>query len=192
MRKNAGSSPRGFSLIEVLGVLAVIAVVLGMAILNFDTILPGFKANSALDRVLSQLRSAREQAISHRRQVQVSFPDSQHIAIAEVSQAGVLGPTVSYPLEGGGQFITWATVPDLPAPYNFGNAAPIFIGGLAGGPPIMRFSTNGSFVDGGNTLINGTVFVGLAGKPSTARAISILGATGRIRPYHWNGTVWLE
>jgi type II secretory pathway pseudopilin PulG len=192
MRRNAGSSPSGFSLLETLGVVAVIAIVIGMAILNFTTILPNFKANSALDQVLSQLRSAREQAIAHRRQVQVSFPDAYHIAISEVSQTGVLGPMVTYAFEGGGHFVTFATVPDLPAPYNFGNAAPVFFGGLAGGPPIMRFSTNGSFVDGGNTLLNGTVFIGIPGNPATARAISVLGATGRVRPYHWNGSAWLE
>jgi hypothetical protein len=57
----------------------------------------------------------------------------------------------------------------------------------------MKFTTNGSFIDGGNTLVNGTVFLGiLGGRPSTARAITILGATGRVRPYHYDGTAWQE
>jgi hypothetical protein len=56
----------------------------------------------------------------------------------------------------------------------------------------MKFSTTGSFIDGGNTLVNGTVFMGIPGKPSTARAISILGATGRVREYHWDGAQWQE
>jgi len=94
--------------------------------------------------------------------------------------------------EGGAQFIVFSSVPDLPAPYNFGNSAPIYFGGLSGGPPIMKFSTTGAFIDGGNSLVNGTVFLGIPGKPSTARAISILGATGRVREYHWDGTQWQE
>jgi hypothetical protein len=40
--------------------------------------------------------------------------------------------------------------------------------------------------------VNGTVFVGVPGLPYTARAVTILGATGRIRSYHWNGTTWQE
>jgi hypothetical protein len=56
----------------------------------------------------------------------------------------------------------------------------------------MKFTTNGSLIDGGNTLVNGTVFLGIPGRASTARAITILGATGRVREYHWDGTQWQE
>jgi hypothetical protein len=56
----------------------------------------------------------------------------------------------------------------------------------------MKFSTTGAFIDGGNTLVNGTVFMGIPGRSSTARAISILGATGRVREYHWDGSQWQE
>src|SRR6267378_315278 len=70
--------------------------------------------------------------------------------------------------------------------------APVVENFMIGGPPIMKFSTTGAFIDGGNSLVNGTVFLGIPGKPSTARAISILGATGRVREYHWDGTQWQE
>jgi len=56
----------------------------------------------------------------------------------------------------------------------------------------MKFTTTGAFVDAGNTFVNGTVFVGITGQPRTARAITILGATGRVRQYHWDGTQWQE
>ena len=87
-------------------------------------------------------------------------------------------------------FTAAPAVPDTPM--GFGNGAPIMFGGIAGGPPIMKFTTNGSFIDAGNTLVNGTVFLGIAGKPSTARAVTILGATGRVRQYHYDGTQWQE
>jgi prepilin-type N-terminal cleavage/methylation domain-containing protein len=194
MRGKSRSSRSGFSLLEAVVAIAVIGVLLAMAILNFGTILPNYKANSALDQVLSQLRSARERAIAHRREVQVSFVGNNQIVITELwpPNTGTPPAPVTYTFEGGANFTTFASLPDLPAPYNFGNTSPIYIGGQSGGPPIMKFSTNGSFLDGGNTLLNGTVFLGLPGNPTSARAISILGATGRIRPYHWDGKAWQE
>jgi len=192
MRRYSNPSQQGFSLLEILVAVAIISVVLVMAMLNYGSILPNYKANSAMDQVLSQMRSARERAISHRREVQLQFIGTNQLQMSELWTLGT--PPVERPVsfEGGAQFIVFSSVPDLPAPYNFGNSAPIYFGGLSGGPPIMKFSTTGAFIDGGNSLVNGTVFLGIPGKPSTARAISILGATGRVREYHWDGTQWQE
>ena len=192
MRSNGKSLLHGFSLVEGLVALLVISVVLGMAIINYSSIMPNFKANSALNQILSQMRSAREQAISHRREVQVQFVGTNQITIQELWVVGNPPPPVTYTFEGGAQFMTFAGVPDLPAPYNFGNTAAIYFGGQSGGPPIMKFTTTGAFIDGGNTFLNGTVFLGIPGSPSTARAISVLGATGRVRPYHYDGAAWQE
>jgi type II secretory pathway pseudopilin PulG len=192
MKKSAINSQSGFSLMEGIVAIGIIGIMLGMAIMNFGGILPNFKANSALDQILYQMRSAREQAIAHRRQVQVDFVGNNQIRITEIWPVGTAPAPVTYTFEGGAKFVTYPSVPDLPAPYNFGNTAAIYFGGLAGGPPIMRFSTDGSFVNGGNALLNGTVFIGIPGNPTTARAISVLGATGRVRPYHWDGKAWQE
>lgn len=192
MRQKAKGSQSGFSLIEGIVAIGIIGTILGMALLNFWSILPNFRANSALDQILYQLRSAREQAIAHRREVQVTFVGNNQIRIQELWPVGVPPAGTTYSFEGGAQFVTFGAVPDLPAPYNFGNTAAIYFGGQAGGTPIMKFNTSGAFVDGGNTLLNGTVFMGIPGKPATARAVSVLGATGRVRPYHWDGTAWQE
>ena len=182
----------GYSLIEVLVAVAIISIILGMALLNYGSILPNLKANSAMDQLLYQLRSARERAIAHRREVQVQFVGTNQLTITEIWLLGTAPPASTVSFEGGAQYIILPGVPDLPAPFNFGNAAPVYFGGVSGGPPIMKFSTTGALVDGGNTLVNGTVFMGIPGKPSTARAISILGATGRVREYHWDGSQWQE
>jgi prepilin-type N-terminal cleavage/methylation domain-containing protein len=192
MRQYSNRSQQGFSLLEILVALAIISIILSMAMLNYGTILPNYKANSAMDQLLYQLRSARERAISHRREVQVQFVGNNQLTITELWLVGTAPPPTTVSFEGGAKYTTFTGVPDIPAPYNFGNTAPIYFGGLSGGPPIMKFSTTGSFIDGGNTLVNGTVFMGLPGRPSTARAISILGATGRVREYHWDGAQWQE
>jgi type II secretory pathway pseudopilin PulG len=177
---------------EVLVAVAIISIILGMATLNYSSILPNYKANSAMDQLLSQLRSAREKAISHRREVRVQFVGTNQLTVTEIWLLGTAPPPTTVTFEGGAQYTVFASTTDIPAPYNFGNSAPIYFGGLSGGPPIMKFSTTGAFIDGGNTMLNGTVFLGIPGKPSTARAISILGATGRVREYHWDGTQWQE
>ena len=182
----------GFSLMEFLVAVAIISIILGMALLNYGSILPNLKANSAMDQLLYQLRSARERAIAHRREVQVQFVGTNQLTITEIWLLGTAPPASTVSFEGGAQYIILPGVPDLPPPFNFGNTAPVYFGGLSGGPPIMKFSTTGALIDGGNTVVNGTVFMGIPGKPSTARAISILGATGRVREYHWDGSQWQE
>ncbi len=195
MRQYPNRLQPGFSLMEILVAVAIITVILGMALLNYGSILPNFKANSAMDQLLYQLRSARERAISHRREVQVEFVGTNQLTITEIWLVGTAPPATTVSFEGGAQYMVFGSptaIPDLPAPFNFGNTAPVYFGGLSGGPPIMKFSTTGALIDGGNTILNGTVFMGIPGRPSTARAISILGATGRVREYHWDGSQWQE
>ncbi len=192
MSQYSNGSQRGFSLLEILIAVAIISVILGMALLNYGSILPNYKANSAMDQLLYQLRSARERAISHRRAVLVQFVGTNQLTITEIWPIGVAPPPSTVTFEGGAQYLVFNGIPDIPAPYNFGNTAPIYFGGVSGGPPIMEFSTTGAFTNGANAFVDGTVFLGIPGRPSTARAISVLGATGRVREYHWDGTQWQE
>jgi len=190
MKLNSYRSQKGLSLLEMLTAVAIIGVILAMAVLNYGNLVPNFKANSAMDQLLYRLRSAREQAIAHRREVQVQFVGNNQITVTEIWLVGSAPPPSTYTFEGGAQFATFTGVPDTPMA--FGNLAPVYFEGLSGGPPVMKFTTNGAFIDGGNTLVNGTVFLGIPGRASTARAITILGATGRVREYHWDGSQWQE
>lgn len=190
MRQSRNRSQQGFSLLEILTALAIISIIMGMAMLNYGNILPNYKANSAMDQLLYQLRSAREKAISHRIEVQIQFVGTNQLKMTEIWVVGTAPAPVTYSFEGGAQYVLFSGVPDIPAPYNFGNSSAVYFENLSGGPPIMKFTTNGSFIDGGNTLVNGTVFLGIPGRPLTARAISVLGATGRVREYHYDGSAW--
>ena len=147
-----------------------------------------------MDQMLGTSCARRARAIAHRREVQIQFVGTNQLTISEVWLAGTGTPppptTVTF--EGGAQYMVFNTLPDIPPPYSFGNTSPIYFGGVSGGPPVMKFTTNGSFIDGGNSLVNGTVFLGITGNSLTARAVSILGATGRVRQYHWDGTQWQE
>jgi len=178
--------------LEALVAISIIMIVSAMAIISFSSVVPNHKANSAMDQVLTQLRSARARAIAHRCEVQIQFVGTNQLTITEVWLKGAPPPPATVSFEGGANYMVFNGLPDIPAPYNFGNASAINFGGVAGGPPVMKFTTNGSFIDGGNTLVNGTVFLGIPGNSQTARAVSVLGATGRVRQYHWDGTRWQE
>lgn len=190
MKRHLERKAKGFSAIETLVAVAIISVVLVMALLRWTTLMPNAKANSAVDQLLYRLRSAREQAIAHRREVQVQFVGTNQLTISELWVTGTPPAPTTYTFEGGASFQVITGVPDTPM--GFGNSAAVYFENLSGGPPIMKFTTNGSFIDGGNTLVNGTVFLGIAGVKQSARAVTILGATGRVRPYHYDGTAWQE
>jgi len=84
-------------------------------------------------------------------------------------------------------------VPDTPM--KFGNSAAVYIGNppTAGGPTFMQFNPQGTFTDNNGSLLYGTIFIGIPSRVATARAVTIMGGTGRVRPYTYIGNnVWQE
>lgn len=180
---------QGFSLLELAVVIGVTLIGLAMVVIQTTSLVPSLKASSAMDQVFSQFRAVRNTAITQRRQIQVAFVGNNQMTTTEIEPVGT-SPAATITLGGAVQFILFAGIPDTPMA--FGNKAAIYIGGASGGPAVMNFTTTGAFVDGNGNPINGTVFLGIAGLPATARAVTILGATGRVRQYHWDGAAWQE
>jgi type II secretory pathway pseudopilin PulG len=207
MRKTKRTE-QGFSLLESVVVIGIMMVLMGVAVVQSFGSLESYQANAASDVVVSQLRVARQLAITQRRTVQLwidNAPESTdnrfHIKyqIQPAPQTNeVAGPLVSVPLPGQTQLVLENGVPDTPM--NFGNSAAVFIGNppVAGGPPIMQFNSTGTFTDNtGNTLLYGTIFIGVPNQKATARAVTIMGGTGRVRAYSYIGgttsaTAWQE
>jgi prepilin-type N-terminal cleavage/methylation domain-containing protein len=191
----------GFTLLESVVVLGIMTVMMSFAIFKSTSIMPNYKADAAQDVVVSALRQARQLAITERRDVQVWFDQGfsgpgqvQHVNYQVVT---ILGdqpqPQVSVGLPKGTQFVL-ESVPDTPM--GFGANAAIYIGSngamVGGGPPIMKFRSTGSFTDSVYSPLNGTIFVGVPNQAFTARAVTIFGGTGRVRPYTWTGSTWVE
>lgn len=194
---------RGFSLLETLIVIGIIFILSAITMMKSFGTMDSYRANSAMNTVVSQLRVARQLAISQRRRVIVSFDQTnmkinyQVMAPTTTGTTEQNGTVVTMPLPNATQFVLESGPPDTPM--GFGNSAAIYIGNLSGGPSIMQFNSTGTFTDitGYNTL-NGTIFVGVPNKPTTARAITIMGSTGRVRQYSYIGgtgtasQVWIE
>ena len=197
---------QGFSLLETLIVIAVMSILAGITMIKSFGSMESYRANAALDVVASQLRVARQIAISQRRNVKVTFNTGvspQTITYQVQSGTGVnasaAGTLISMPLPNQTQFVFESGVPDTPMGFGTcSGASPVCISG-SGSLTNMVFTPTGQFSDGGNNIYNGTVFLGIPGQIATARAVTIMGNTGRVRPYTYIGPVggtslqvWIE
>jgi len=199
--QNRNRADQGFSLLEAVIVVGIVMVLGGLAVFQSLGSLQNYQVNSAQDAVVSQLRLARQLAISQRRYVRVQIntattPASVTYTILPRAGSGDLpSAPVMAVLPDQTKFMQESGVPDTPMAFGTCSSAGVCIGGVAGGPPFMQFTSTGQFVDStGVTTLNGTIFIGVPNKKPTARAITIMGGTGRVRPYTYVGgsTVWAQ
>lgn len=175
----------GYSLIETLLVVGIVSVIGGMATMQIAIARPSMKGDSAMRVVMAQMRTAREMAITQRRYVRVTFtaPSTVNIIREEVP-----GPTTtslgSTPLEGGVGFNLVTAVPDTPDA--FGKTTATDFGTVTN----VKFTPDGTLVNQDGSTVNGTVFLAIPSQAQSARAVTILGSTGRIRGYRWDGRNW--
>lgn len=201
------TNQRGFSLIELMIVIAVMMIMAGWAVMGTGSSL-SYKANGAMATVVTQMRQAREIAISSRRNVLVTISTPNKIQIAVQTLPGE-APAATFPpvylndnTAQGMQFVVFPGVPDTPM--GFGNSQAITLAPATGGVAGLNvlFTTQGSFVGttaasnysqvGNSNFVNASIFLGIPGKTQTARAVTILGGTGRVRSFTWDGTNWNE
>ncbi len=184
-RQRNFSGASGYSLAEMLVVVAFVVILAVMAVVNLMSARQGIRAENALQTVVGQLRLAREIAVDQRQDVVVTFTLPNSFTIQRIDPANgnvVLLNTDVLPTDF--QFMTIPTMPDTPD--GFGNAAPVMFGNA----PAIRFRADGTGVDANLAPVNGSVFFGAPGQTQTMRAVTVLGATGRIRGYRWTGSQW--
>jgi prepilin-type N-terminal cleavage/methylation domain-containing protein len=203
--QRSANRARGFSMIEVSVVIMLILIISAMAIFALQPSLQDAKYDNAMREVIDQLRQGREYAIANRRYVQVTFPIvviggqlTQYQVVLTARNAPPLGPagvdTVlsTVPIQEPAQFFIFPGSVDTPDA--FGNASAIEFEGLNPGPVLgMMFQSDGELVDGGTFQpINGTVFIGFPNQATASRAVTVLGATGRIRGWKLAKTQWFQ
>ena len=185
--------------------VVIILIVANVAIIMLEPELQQIRANAAIDQVKDAFRLARQTAISQRRTIVIQFvtaaaattcPASglvyQCIELSQIAEPGnvVQAPYLILPIESSVQFMTFNGV-DTPDGYGVPSAGGIMFGGISGGPVGgMEFQSDGTFINAAGTPINGTVFMGIAGIPTTARAVTVLGNTGRVHAFQGNGSGW--
>jgi prepilin-type N-terminal cleavage/methylation domain-containing protein len=176
--------PRGFSLIEVMFALGIMAVLAGMAVVQIGITRDAMRGDGAMRVVLAQMNQARELAITQRRYMRVTFTNTNTVNIVREDTTTTTTTLSSVPFEGGVKFSLMNGVPDTPDA--FGRSAAVYFGSAAN----VKFGPDGTLVNQDGQSANGTIFTAIPNLPMTFRAVTIMGATGRVRGYRWDGQTW--
>jgi prepilin-type N-terminal cleavage/methylation domain-containing protein len=183
-KESHARSQRGFSMIDMMVTLSVMGIVAGMATMQISTVRRSMQGDGAMRMVMAQFNSAREMAITQRRNMEIRFVGNNSIQIVRndvPSGTTVLADVV---LEGNAQYSLVAGVEDTDD--EFGNSTAISFGAAL----TIRFAPNGTLIDNAGAPVNGTVFTTVIGNAESFRAVTVMGATGRVRGYRWNGAAW--
>lgn len=181
-------SPRGFTLLEILVVMALMFVVAGMAINITPQVIRVARGTSTTMQVKTFLAKVREAAVTRRRNIEIRFEVPNRLTAEERPIAGVpVSPdrfleTITF--EGGLEYVKFPGIPDTPD--LFGMAGAINTNGAA----MVLFTSEGTFTDVNGDFINITLGFANPDQPLTANAITILGTTAAVRQWRWNGTAW--
>jgi Tfp pilus assembly protein FimT len=198
MTKREYQSAAGFSLVEMMIVVGLGLVLTGMAVSQIGISRPGLKGDGGMRVILGLMNQTRQIAIQQRRYVRVVFTTPN---LVQVVREDTTSPTVctvtctvlssSY-IEGNVQFGTVSG--EIDTPDGFGISPAAFNGGTSpvafGSAANVKFAPNGTLVNQDGVLTNGTVFLAIPNTALSSRAVTVLGSTGRIRGYKWDGRHW--
>ncbi len=175
---------RGYTLIEMMLVVCLIGIISSMVVLQIGASRPGMIGDGGMRLMMAQLNFARETAIAQRRQIEITFVGNNTIQLTRHNVPNGTTVLQTVPFESGLVFGLVAGKPDTPD--GFGNGAATFFQGAA----TVQFGTDGGLIDGAGAPVNGTIFFMLPGIEQSWRAVTVLGATGRVRAYRWTGVKW--
>jgi prepilin-type N-terminal cleavage/methylation domain-containing protein len=184
-------SEQGFSVLELLLVIAIGGTVMGIALFSTKYARAAFQANGAMETLKSRMLAAREMAIARQRDIAIAFigtdtvrfmminPDATTTQVDELTMEGKVIFT-TFNGQGAPADQTWCT--------DGANAFRVL-----NGQGTLRFNSDGALVDAvTRNIVSGCLYVGKANDPETARAISLFGATGRARTYKFMSAAWVH
>jgi prepilin-type N-terminal cleavage/methylation domain-containing protein len=196
-----GGSSRGHSIIEMLIVVALIGVLSSLT-------LPQFIAQRRLTRsiglsreILSQLRQTRQLAMSQRQAFTFRYDNAaKQISIIDHNSnpGGSLLVDPSYPNTAGSVVVSSTPLAEaaISSEINYGIPSGLPNGALSDGIALtplfnnqftVTFQPDGSVIDGaGDPQGRAIFFFNNRAAPETASAISIMGASGRVKIWRYN------
>ncbi|MGV3516940.1 pilus assembly FimT family protein [Luteitalea sp.] len=192
MTRHRLTSAAGFTLIEVLITVTIVGVLLSMSLLVLPGAIAAAKADSGSSQLSALLRTAREQAVTERRNVEVRFlaPDAIEAWREDIDATGAqIGQTLVQQVFIGErmELRRFIELPDTPDGFSAGATAVEFTGAAP-----WSFTSEGTLVDANGDVVNGTVFLGRPFEPLSARAVTLFGPTALLREWQWNGRAWTE
>jgi len=192
-------SQAGFSLAEIMVTLGVLMVGAAVAVMNISGALKNSHVETAYQNTLNQMRFARQVAIDKRTVCRVDFTAPGTISVTQAFADGnpVQVETITLPPDVQYTIVAGMPAPPAATPDNIGNGriAIDFDQVKAGGGTTIFFQPDGSALDALGQVNDGVIYVARPGDLSGARAITLLGTTGRIRGWRLGtkaggGVVW--
>jgi prepilin-type N-terminal cleavage/methylation domain-containing protein len=197
-RKTGGMTKRrtrGFSIIELMIVVTIMLILSGISFISLQPALKQLHVTNAYNTTLATMRLARQMAIGKRNTFSVTFNNAVIPNTITINDLNPVSPaaveTVPLPRDTAfsnepGIPSTTATTPDH---FGTGNAAIGFDQSVAPGVPnVIYFLPDGSAQDAGNNINNGVVYIARPGTLLSSRAITLWGATGRLRGWRLDKT----
>lgn len=180
---------RGFTLIETMIVLTVFLIA---GAISFTSLKPAFlqaRVNNGYNITLMALRRGREAAVAERRTYIVGLDDTANPHKMTITQGSTAVVIATYTLPSDVVFDAEKGIPTSPTkapttPDGFGtgaNAIDFDVNVGAGGAKSIYFYPDGSGHDALGNVNNGVVYIARKGDLYSSRAISVWGATGRVR-----------
>jgi Tfp pilus assembly protein FimT len=163
-------------------VISILMIVAGYSVYNLLPTIQNNRVENALQSTLMQMRRVRQMAVSERRVHVLTFVLPRTMQIERVNLDGTRDVLSQIPLTNDVEFRAEPGIPTDPALTPDG----IGIGGQAvdfnGGDEIY-FRPDGSAHDVDGLLVNGVVYLCRPDALVTSRAVSLLGATGRLKSW---------
>jgi prepilin-type N-terminal cleavage/methylation domain-containing protein len=193
------SRERGFSLLEMMMVVALIIILGAMTFITWVPLMQQQHVTNAYNTTMAAMRQARDNAVAQRTSYAVTFTKSTS------SSSVTVAPTITG-FQGDQNSLTYQLPPDVafdaepavastPTPDGFGTGSnAIDFGYLAsgtgtGGQTVVYFCPDGSAQNttsagscpGSGNWSGGVIYIARPGNLLSSRALSLWGGTGRIR-----------
>jgi prepilin-type N-terminal cleavage/methylation domain-containing protein len=177
---------RGFSLLEMMAVIAIGLIISVMALVTLQPTLKYTRVTNAYNITLMAMRQARDTAISQRQIYFVTFTHNvippDQITITQ----GATGTVVNtFTIPNDTAFLAQAGLPgagSTPDNFGTGGTAIDFDQGVGGGAKnVIYFYPDGTVEDVNGNLNNGVIYIARNNDLYSSHAVTVWGATGRLR-----------
>ena len=199
--KNIRSTPQepaGFSLVELLVVISVIAIVTAIAVFSFTNTREMYNADDAANKVMNYFREANSRAVSNHHSYRVTInKDTNMISLIDENTTSNGGNNNGEAISGDDALVKTEPVGvrvllNQPGGVNppaapFSYSAATFVSNVWTG----HFQSDGTVTDANLAPISCTMFFQPVDKQSIAqliRAVTLFGPSGSIRFWAYNGT----
>jgi len=170
----------GFTLVELMIVGGIIMIALGFSVVNVIPAIRNSRVERAVQETLMQVRRARQSAVDERRVYISTFIPPGTIQIERLELDGTLTMVSQMTIPNDISFRAETGIPTSPLETPDGFGAGDYAIDFNGSDQVY-FQADGSAHDALGRVVNGVLYIARTGELSSSRAVTVFGATGRLK-----------